>query len=284
MMVFGWEWEAWPPEAVPRTWLIKPELHCNSVGVPAGSLSPPVTLSPPSSPSVLAPSPWSPGGPTSGSNNSCNGITNPPATNQLAPDHRLSAFTLVSGYNPDFRMQKLAHAPASASRVTDMRCGLMYGGYGTAWWAHHAVGLLLPHSLLPSRIPSQQTTPVAECSPMYHEPTSPARASSPKRSTPERTQFAVEGAARFNEEEVPLNLSTKPKDVSSVGGRKCTIWSPGSVCEREAREISAQNSPSPTSPIITRQIHHSPLTPPSSNERTFQSNLVSDYNAFNVTQ
>lgn len=71
-----------------------------------------------------------------------------------------------------------------------MRCGLMYGGYGTAWWAHHAVGLLLPHSLLPSRIPSQQTTPVAECSPMYHEPTSPARASSPKRSTPERTQFA----------------------------------------------------------------------------------------------
>ncbi|KAK0074559.1 hypothetical protein PV325_008154, partial [Microctonus aethiopoides] len=79
-----------------------------------------------------------------------------------------------------------------------------------------------------------------------------------------------EGAAHFNEEEVPLNLSTKPKDVSSVGGRKCTIWSPGSVCEREAQEISAQNSPSPSSPIITRQIHHSPLTPPSSNERTFQ--------------
>lgn len=82
--------------------------------------------------------------------------------------------------------------------------------------------------------------------------------------------FSVEGAARFSEEEVPLNLSTKPSDVSSSVIRKSEIWSPGSVCEREARETSAQNSPSTTTPIITRQIHHSPLTPPSSNERTFQ--------------
>lgn len=69
---------------------------------------------------------------------------------------------------------------------------------------------------------------------------------------------------------MPLNLSTKPSDISSGINRKSEIWSPGSVCEREAREISARNSPLTTTPIITRQIHHSPLTPPSSNERTFQ--------------
>lgn len=71
---------------------------------------------------------------------------------------------------------------------------------------------------------------------------------------------------------MPLNLSTKPSDVSSsIGSRKSEIWSPGSVCEREARETRAPSSRSPSStPIITRQIHHSPLTPPSSTERTFQ--------------
>lgn len=75
-----------------------------------------------------------------------------------------------------------------------------------------------------------------------------------------------------SEEEAPLNLSTKPSDVSSsIGSRKSEIWSPGSVCEREARETRAPSSRSPSStPIITRQIHHSPLTPPSSTERTFQ--------------
>ncbi|XP_015114831.1 zinc finger protein 467 [Diachasma alloeum] len=253
-------------EAVPRTWLMKPEL-CSSV--PAGALSPPATLSPPSSPCVMVASPWSPGGPTGGSSSSSSGISNRSSIPGLAPDQRLSAFSFVSGYSSDPRMQKLAHAPASVSHVSDMRSGLLYGGYSSAWWAHHAVGLLLPHSLMPPRIPPQ-TTPVAEHSPIHQEPLSPARATSPRRSTPERAQFSVEGAARFSEEEVPLNLSTKPSDVSSSINRKSEIWSPGSVCEREARETSAQNSPSTTTPIITRQIHHSPLTPPSSNERTFQ--------------
>lgn len=82
----------------------------------------------------------------------------------------------------------------------------------------------------------------------------------------------IDGRFIVSEEEVPLNLSTKPSDVSSsIGNRKSEIWSPGSVCEREARETRAPSSRSPSStPIITRQIHHSPLTPPSSTERTFQ--------------
>lgn len=81
----------------------------------------------------------------------------------------------------------------------------------------------------------------------------------------------IDGRLLISEEEVPLNLSTKPSDVSSSIGRKSEIWSPGSVCEREARETRAPSSRSPSStPIITRQIHHSPLTPPSSTERTFQ--------------
>lgn len=84
-----------------------------------------------------------------------------------------------------------------------------------------------------------------------------------------KSSCLVEGAARF-EEEVPLNLSTKPSDVSSSLCRKSEIWSPGSVCEREARETSNRNSPTTTTPLITRQIHHSPLTPPASTERTFQ--------------
>ena len=72
-----------------------------------------------------------------------------------------------------------------------MRGGLMYGGYGTAWWAHHAVGLLLPQTLLPTRIPTHQTTSIPEHhSPIHPEPSSPARASSPIRCTPERTKFA----------------------------------------------------------------------------------------------
>ena len=72
-----------------------------------------------------------------------------------------------------------------------MRCGLMYGGYAaqTAWWAHHAVGLLLPHSLVPPRIPSQQTTTIASGSPLHPEPPSPARAGSPRKCTPEKAKF-----------------------------------------------------------------------------------------------
>ncbi|KAG7209869.1 hypothetical protein KM043_011471 [Ampulex compressa] len=248
-------------EAVPRTWHMKPELHCSAVGVPAGALSPPATLSPPSSPSVtLPPSPWSPGAPGSSASSA---TSNPPSSLcQPTPD-RFSAFTLVSNYNPDLRLQNLSMSTSVTAR--EMRCGLMYGGYGSAgaaWWARH-VGLLLPHSLLPpARIPAQQTTDITNCSPIHPEPLSPARAGSPRRCTPEKAKF---------EEEVPLNLSTKPGDVSSSTGRKNEIWSPGSVCEREARETRATSAGSPSStPMITRQIHHSPLTPPSSSERTFQ--------------
>lgn len=75
----------------------------------------------------------------------------------------------------------------------------------------------------------------------------------------------------FAEEEAPLNLSIKANDVSSTMGRKSEIWSPGTVCEREAKETRVPSSRSPSStPVITRPIHHSPLTPPSSSERTFQ--------------
>ncbi|XP_072748574.1 uncharacterized protein [Anoplolepis gracilipes] len=257
-------------EAVPRTWHMKPELHCNPVGVPAGALSPPATLSPPGSPSIitLPSSPWSPGVP--GSSSSTIASANAPSGFcQPIPD-RFSAFTHVSNYNPDLRLQNLPLSSTVA--VRDMRCGLMYGGYGAsggAWWARH-MGLLLPHSLLPpTRIPSQQTTPVTNCSPIHPEPLSPARPGSPRRCTPEKAKF---DGLFASEEEVPLNLSTKPSDVSSsIGNRKSEIWSPGSVCEREARETRAPSSRSPSStPIITRQIHHSPLTPPSSTERTFQ--------------
>lgn len=93
------------------------------------------------------------------------------------------------------------------------------------------------------------------------------------RDLPDDLNNEIDGAAFLvSEEEVPLNLSTKPSDVSSsIGSRKSEIWSPGSVCEREARETRAPSSTSPSStPVITRQIHHSPLTPPSSTERTFQ--------------
>lgn len=52
------------------------------VGVPAGALSPPATLSPPSSPSVHPHCPWSPG-----------------AGSVLGQHHdRISAFSLVNGY------------------------------------------------------------------------------------------------------------------------------------------------------------------------------------------
>ncbi|XP_076666537.1 uncharacterized protein LOC143368056 isoform X2 [Andrena cerasifolii] len=251
-------------EAVPRTWYVKPELYCSNVGVPADALSPPATLSPPSSPSVTLPSsPWSPG--AAGSSSSTAASSNPSvcssSLNQLASD-RFSAFTLVSTYNPDTKLQNFSPTTTAAAR--EMRCGLMYGGYGTAgatWWARH-VSLLLPHSLLPpSRIPTQQTSPVTNCSPIHLEPLSPSRAGSPRRGTPEKAKF----------DEAPLNLSTKPSDVSSSAGRKSEIWSPGTVCEREAKETSVPSATSPSlTPVITRQIHHSPLTPPSSSERTFQ--------------
>ncbi|XP_015176236.1 PREDICTED: zinc finger and SCAN domain-containing protein 20-like isoform X2 [Polistes dominula] len=248
-------------EAVPRTWHMKPELHSDPVGVPVGALSPPATLSPPSSPNVtLPPSPWSPGAP--GSSASSVASSNPPSNFCVPVQDRFSAFTLVSGYGSDLRLQNLPHTANLPAR--EMRCGLMYsGGYatsGTTWWARN-VGLLLPHSLLPPlRIPPQQTTPVANCSPIHPEPLSPVKPGSPR--------CAVE---KVPIEEVPLNLSTKPNDVSSNITRKNEIWSPGSVCEREARETKAPSSRNPlATSIINRQIHHSPLTPPSSSERSFQ--------------
>ncbi|KAI4488999.1 hypothetical protein M0804_004497 [Polistes exclamans] len=253
-------------EAVPRTWHMKPELHSDPVGVPVGALSPPATLSPPSSPNVtLPPSPWSPGAP--GSSASSVASSNPPSNFCVPVPDRFSAFTLVSNYGSDLRLQNLPHAANVPTR--EMRCGLMYSGYatsGTTWWARN-VGLLLPHSLLPPlRIPAQQTTPVANCSPIHPEPLSPVKPGSPR--------CAVEKVPI--EEEVPLNLSTKPNDVSSNITRKNEIWSPGSVCEREARETKAPSSRNPlATSIINRQIHHSPLTPPSSSERSFQMIRVS---------
>ena len=86
-------------------------------------------------------------------------------------------------------------------RLSEMRCGLMYGGYGptgAAWWARH-VSLLLPHSLLPpSRIPNQQTTPVANCSPIHPEPLNTSRTGSPRRCTPEKTKFGENFNQRGN--------------------------------------------------------------------------------------
>lgn len=68
----------------------------------------------------------------------------------------------------------------------------MYGSYGTtagaAWWAHHAVGLLLPHSLVPSRIAPQQCLDGANCSSICAEPLSPARATSPRKFSPEKAK------------------------------------------------------------------------------------------------
>lgn len=86
------------------------------------------------------------------------------------------------------------------------------------------------------------------------------------------------------DEEAPLNLSTKPSDVLSSISRKSEIWSPGSVCEREAKQVKPISRMSPSSiannntpGMITKQIHHSPLTPPSSSERTFQVSLFIIY-------
>lgn len=97
---------------------MKPELHCNPVGVPAGALSPPATLSPPGSPSVitLPSSPWSPGVPGSSSNTIA---VHPQPTGgfcqPVIPD-RFSAFTLVSNYNPDLRLQSLPLGANVAAR------------------------------------------------------------------------------------------------------------------------------------------------------------------------
>lgn len=100
-------------ETVSRSWYIKPELHCNPVGVPAGALSPPATLSPPNSPSVLPPSPWSPGG--IGSSSSSSTISNPSTLSQPAQD-RLSAFTIVSGYNQE--LQRFPTLPVSSQATS----------------------------------------------------------------------------------------------------------------------------------------------------------------------
>ncbi|XP_046410404.1 protein odd-skipped-related 1-like [Neodiprion virginianus] len=282
-------------EAVPRSWHVKPELHPGTVGVPAGALSPPATLSPPVSPSSALPaSPWSPEGGRGSSNSnssrsssssSCSGSGSTAASARIPPApilDRFSAFTLVSHqqHHPDLRLPNLTFSPGTTGN-REMRCGLVYGGYAGGsvaggavgalpWWAHHAAGLLLPHSLLPSRIPGhhQNATPTgAQLHPA--EPLSPARASSPvthRGYTPEK--------ARSAEEEAPLNLSTKPGDSSpSHSLRKSEIWSPGSVCEREAKETRPPSSWSPpiaSTPAVSRLVHYSPLTPPSSSERTFQ--------------
>ncbi|XP_058793467.1 zinc finger protein Gfi-1b-like isoform X2 [Phymastichus coffea] len=266
-------------ETVPQTsnWHVKSKLdhhhhhHHVSMNVPSGALSPPATLSPPSSPSIHPNCPWSP--------TSIFSAGQSPTSNN--PPERLSAFTLVSNYAND--LQRLQ--PATRE--------MMYSGYGSvaaAWWAHQAVaaGLLLQqqqHS--PTAFPSQTRLDA------YAAPPSPALGSSPRRCTPEKAKHL---------DEVPLNLSTKPSDLSSrvsvssnssssssgsagsgscgarANHRKSEIWSPGSVCEREARESIASCSPASRnnndSPMTmapsSRQIHHSPLTPPSANERTFQ--------------
>jgi hypothetical protein len=100
---------------------MKPELHCNPVGVPVGALSPPATLSPPGSPNVitLPSSPWSPGVP--GSSSSTIASTNAPSgLCQPVPD-RFSAFTLVSNYNPDLRLQNLPLSASIAARGKSRR-------------------------------------------------------------------------------------------------------------------------------------------------------------------
>lgn len=107
-------------EAVPRTWYMKPELHYSAIGVPAGALSPPATLSPPSSPSVtLPPSPWSPGAAASSLNTAATS-SNPSSASftslgQPTPD-RFSAFTLVSTCNPDARLQSLPLTTTTTAR------------------------------------------------------------------------------------------------------------------------------------------------------------------------
>ena len=115
---------------------MKPELHYSAIGVPAGALSPPATLSPPSSPSVtLPPSPWSPG--AAGSSLSTTTSSNPSSVSsaslgQPTPD-RFSAFTLVSTCNPDARLQSLPlTTTATAARgnvITPVQLGKTAGIY-----------------------------------------------------------------------------------------------------------------------------------------------------------
>lgn len=120
-----------PLEAVPRTWYVKPELYCSNVGVPADALSPPATLSPPSSPSVTLPSsPWSPG--ATGSSSSTAASSNPSvcssSLNQLASD-RFSAFTLVSTYNPDTKLQNFSPTTTAAARGNAIISSLPLGSH-----------------------------------------------------------------------------------------------------------------------------------------------------------
>lgn len=95
---------------------MKPELHYSAIGVPAAALSPPATLSPPSSPSVT--SPWSPG--AAGSSLSAATSSNPSSvssTSLVQPTtDRFSAFTLVSTCNPDSRLQNLPLTTTAAAR------------------------------------------------------------------------------------------------------------------------------------------------------------------------
>lgn len=94
---------------------MKPELHYSAIGVPAAALSPPATLSPPSSPSVT--SPWSPG--AAGSSLSAATSSNPSSvssTSLVQPTtDRFSAFTLVSACNPEARLQNLPLTTTTAA-------------------------------------------------------------------------------------------------------------------------------------------------------------------------
>ncbi|XP_014218728.1 zinc finger protein 628 [Copidosoma floridanum] len=274
-------------------WHMKAELECGAMrgatvlGLPAGTLSPPVTLSPPNSPSIH---PWSPSGTTMGNQQ-------PAGTHE-----RTSAFSLVSaGYNGD--LPRLPSSTALPNRGAEMRCNLtMYGGYGSVatWWAQQAMaaGLLLTPARPTYPSQAQQHEDAVGASMQATEPPTSAMEPSPRRCTPEKARYL---------EEAPLNLSTKPSDLSSSrligvghhrqtigpqtsrhqqGRAKSEIWSPGSVCEREARETlgpasveresrSGRSSPAGTigdnEPMVLQmpRQHYLPPTPPSA-ERTFQ--------------
>lgn len=93
---------------------MKPELHYSAIGVPAAALSPPATLSPPSSPSVT--SPWSPGAAGSSLNTATSSNPSSVSSTSLVQPDRFSAFTLVSTCNPDARLQNLPLTTTAAAR------------------------------------------------------------------------------------------------------------------------------------------------------------------------
>ena len=174
---------------------------------------------------------------------------------------------------------------------------LAYNGYNSvaaAWWAHAAAGLLLQNPQAAAF--AQQHQQHQQQHQHQHGPPSPATgcSSPPRCFSPEKAKY----------EEAPLNLSTKPSDLSSSSmssslprrnsssplssSRKSEIWSPGSVCEREAQEINVNcvdNNNSHQRLIVSssrkdmvKKRRYSPLTPPSA-ERTF---TVSFFFIFNI--